>query len=131
MLFSQNFLNGFALSIALMPADALDLQQLKTGERLESFWGNFHMLLLGIVGLGTGLIAPAVLRISGMPGGAGVLVDEGTRYSVFRNVSIVAGVACVFQHLPFIFWDLSEEKHKRIILELKLIAKEKNGNLDY
>ena len=127
MLFFQNFLNGFALCIALMPADALDLQQLKTGERLESFWGNFHMLILGIVALGSGLIAPAVLRFSGMPLGADVLVDEVIRKTVFRNVSIVAGIACIFQFLPYFFWDLTESKHKEIILQLEKIAKEKNS----
>jgi len=127
IIFLQNFLNGFSLCIALMPADALDLQQLKTGERLESFWGNFHMLILGIAWLGTGLIAPAVLRISGMIGGAHVLIDEGIRSAVFRNLSIMSGIACIIQYLPFLFWDLSESKHKEIIHQLEIIAKEKNG----
>ncbi len=130
MTFLQNALAGFAVCGVIMPADALDLQQLKTGERLESFWGNFHMLILGVIWLGTGLIAPSVLRLSGMIGGADVLVDEGIRTAVFRNLSIMSGIACIFQFLPYLFWDLSEERHKQIINELEKIAKEKNGIIE-
>ncbi len=126
MIFLQNALAGFAVCSAIMPADALDYQQLRTGERLEGFWGMFNQLILGIVWLGTGLIAPAVLRISGMIGGADVLINEEIRSQVFRNLSIMSGIACVFQTLPYLFWDLSEEAHKDIIHQLKMIARVKN-----
>ena len=125
-IFLQNAMAGFAISGQIMPADALDAQQLKTGERLEGFWGNFHMLLLAVAWLITGLIGPAVLQMSGLSGSADVLAIDSIRYAVFRNLSIMAGIACVLQTIPYLFWDLSEEKHKNIIQQLKFIADEKN-----
>jgi Na+/melibiose symporter-like transporter len=127
MIFLQNALAGFAICGVIMPADALDAQQLKTGERLEGFWGMFNQLILAVIWLGTGLIGPAVLRLSGMVGGADILAIDSVRFAVFRNLSIMAGLACILQTIPYLFWDLSEEKHKRIIEELKIIAMEKNG----
>ncbi len=62
MIFFQNMLAGFGICVAIMPADALDAQQLKTGERLEGFWGMFNQLILAVVWLGSGLIGPAILR---------------------------------------------------------------------
>ncbi len=55
------------------------------------------------------------------------------RYAVFRNMSIMSGIACFFQTIPYLFWDLSEEKHRDIIKQLEWIAKKKNKiqNLDY
>lgn len=131
MIYLQNISGGFAVCAAILPADALDWQQLKTGERLESFWGLFHQLILGIVWLGSGLLGPAVLELSGYNLGdnlgAEILKINHIRYAVFRNLSIVAGIASFLSTLPFFFWDLSEEKHKEIIRQLEKIAKEKNG----
>jgi Na+/melibiose symporter-like transporter len=126
MIFLQNFLAGFAVCQTIMPADALDSIQLDTGERLEGFWGMFHQLVLAVAWLATGLIGPAVLRLSGLIDGAEVLAIESIRYSVFRNLSLMAGIACLLQYLPYIFWDLSEEGQQEIIRQLKMIAKQKN-----
>jgi glycoside/pentoside/hexuronide:cation symporter, GPH family len=126
MIFLQNFLTGFATCGAILPADALDSIQLKSGERLEGFWGMFHHLVLAVAWLGTGLVGPAVLRLSGLTDGAEVLAIDTIRFSVFRNFSIMSGIAALFSVIPFLFWDLSEEKHERIIQELKIIAMEKN-----
>lgn len=131
MIFFQNMAAGFIVCQAIMPADALDAQQLKTGERLEGFWGLFNQMILGIFALLTGLITPLVLRASGMPEGADILVNEVIRYKVFTNLSIMSGIASLLATIPFIFWDLTEEKHKDIIRQLERIAKEKNGVDDF
>lgn len=123
----QNMFAGLATCQAVMPADALDYQQLKTGERLESFWGMFNQIGLGVLGLGVGLLFPFILNISGMPAGADVLADDIIRHAVFRNLSIVGAIGAFVSTLPYLFWDLSEENHKEIIKQLEQIAKEKNG----
>jgi len=122
----QNMFGGLGTCQAVMPADALDFQQLKTGERLESFWGMFNQLVLAITGLGIGLLFPFVSRISGMPVGADVLAQDVIRHTVFRNFSIVGAIGALVSTLPYLLWDLSEEKHKDIIKQLKIIAEEKN-----
>ena len=126
LIFLQNLCSGFAACLRIMPADALDWQQLKTGERLEGFWGMFHMMVLSIAGLGLGLLLPWVLRISGMPAGAEVLDNELIRHIVFRNISIASGIANLLATIPFLFWDLTEEKQKIIITQLEEIAQEKD-----
>jgi len=126
LIFLQNLSGGFGVCLRIMPADALDWQQLKTGERLEGFWGMFILLLLSIIGLGTGVLVPLVLRASGMTAGADILENEVVRFAVFRNISIISMIASAFATLPFFFWDLSEEKHHNIIKQLESIAKEKN-----
>jgi Na+/melibiose symporter-like transporter len=128
MIFLQNMFAGLAICAAIMPADALDYQQLKTGERLEGFWGMFSQLMLAVFWLGGGLIGPAVLEASGMTGDPDFLFPiNRIRYAVFRNFAIMSGIACFFQTVPYLFWDLSEQKHKEIIDQLAIIAKEKNG----
>ena len=122
----QNMLGGLGTCQAVMPADALDYQQLKTGERLESFWGMFNQLILGVLGLGIGLLFPYVSIISGMPAGANVLANDVIRHTVFRNFSIVGAIGALVSTLPYLLWDLSEEKHKDIIKQLEIIAEEKN-----
>lgn len=118
--------NGFQTCVVIMPADALYHQQLKTGERLEGFYGNFSQLIAGIVLLIAGLIVPFILQASGMPESADVLVDENIRNAVFRNLNIFTMIVVFFATIPYLFWDLSEEKHKEITKQLEMIAKEKD-----
>jgi len=127
MVLFQNMMAGLGTCQAVMPADALDYQQLKSGERLESFWGMFNQLLLAVLGLGVGLLFPYISRISGMPAGADVLSNDVIRHTIFRNFSIVGAIGAFVSTLPYLFWDLTEEKHKDIIKQLKNIAEEKNN----
>jgi Na+/melibiose symporter-like transporter len=129
LIFIQNLCSGFAACLRIMPADALEWQQLKTGERLEGFWGMFHMLILSIAGLGMGLITPWVLQISGMPAGTDVLENPLIRQAVFRNISIMSGIGTLLATIPFLFWDLTEERQKDIVEQLGRIAQEKNKSL--
>jgi len=124
----QNFALGFATCFVIMPADALDYQQLKTGERLEGFYGNFNQLMVGITILIAGLIVPLILAVSGMPDGADVLKINSIRYAVFSNINIFSMIVTFLATLPYLFWDLSEKKHHEIILQLEKIAKEKNNS---
>jgi glycoside/pentoside/hexuronide:cation symporter, GPH family len=126
----QNMVLGFATCAAIMPADALDYQQLKTGERLEGFWGNFQQLISSIILLIMGVIIPIILVASGMVGGADILAIDSIRYNVFRNISLFNMIMMFLSTIPYLFWNLSEEKHHVIIRELENIAIEKNHEFD-
>jgi Na+/melibiose symporter-like transporter len=127
MMFLQNLSFGFQTCVAIMPADALDYQQLQTGERLEGFYGNFNQLIIGLVMIIGGFVIPFILQASEMPDDAWVLAINRIRYKVFRNLNIFTMIVVFLSTIPYLFWDLSEDKHKEIIKQLEKIAKKKNS----
>lgn len=108
-----------------MNADALDYQQWKTGDRLEGFSGNFA-IITSIVALGTNYITPFINEYYGLVNDYNVLYDEAVRLPMFRALAIVSIIGSVLFLLPYIFWDLSDEKHKKIIEDLKERARKEN-----
>ena len=101
-----------------MHAEALDYQQLKSGDRLEGFVGNFN-ILTQIIALGTNFIIPAIYVGYGLTDNYDVLFDPAVRTPIFRVLSILAafgGIAC---SVPYLWWDMTKEKHAAIIEELK------------
>ena len=62
-----------------------------------------------------------------MPNDAWVLAINRIRYKVFRNLNIFSMVLVFLSTIPYLFWDLTEEKHKEIIKQLEKIAKETNN----
>ena len=62
----------------------------------------------------------------GVGGDYEMLYDPAVRAPMFRTLAIVAAVCGLLCAAPFLFWDLSEKKHKAIIDELKLRAEAQN-----
>lgn len=117
-----------AVQIITSPAmngDALDYQQWKTGDRLEGFAGNFA-IITSIVALGTNYIMPFVNEYFGLVTDYNVLYDTSVRLPMFRVLSVISLIGSVLFIIPYLFWDLSDEKHKKIIEDLKERARAQN-----
>lgn len=108
-----------------MNGDALDYQQWKTGDRLDGFAGNFT-IITSIVALGTNYITPFINEYFGLVNDYNVLYDDAVRLPMFRALSIVSMIGAIIFIIPHIFWDLSDEKHKKIIEDLKERARAQN-----
>lgn len=108
-----------------MNADTLDYQQWKSGDRLEGFAGNFSMIG-SVLGMGTGLVIPAIYQMYGLIDNYDVLYDPSIRTPMYKMLIIISAIGTIFVTLPYIFYDLSEKKHKLIIADLKERALEQN-----
>ena len=114
-----------AVSIIYLPAmkaDMMDYQQYKTGDRLEGFIEQGGVLIGSIVALATGYVFPLIFKAYGFTNNYDDLYK-----AEFRNplVGIVIGCAIfgtILSIIPFLFYDLSEEKRKNMIIALKLRA---------
>lgn len=111
-------------------ADVLDYQQWKTGDRLEGFSGNFG-IIGSILGLATGLLVPYVTQYYGLLENYEILYNDEMRIPLFRMLCILGALGAVLAIIPYLFYDLSEDKHKKIIEELKERALEENHKLGY
>ena len=114
-----------AVSIIYLPAmkaDMMDYQQYKTGDRLEGFIEQGGVLIGSIVALATGYVFPLIFKAYGFTNNYDDLYK-----AEFRNplVGIVIGCAIfgtILSIIPFLFYDLSEEKRKNMITALKIRA---------
>lgn len=101
-----------------MSADALDYQQWKTGDRLEGFSGNIT-IITSIIAIGINMVIPAFQEAGGLLNNYDVLFDPEVREPIFRTLCYISIIAAVVMSLPYLFWDLTEKKHKAIIEDLK------------
>lgn len=113
------------ISAPAINADILDYHQWKTGERVEGISGNLSMIG-SLLGIGTGFVVPAIYEIFGLIDNYDVLYDPAVRKPMYTCLAIVSLVGAALNALPFIFYDLTNKKHKQIIEELKQRALEQN-----
>ena len=126
-IFVQNFTLGIGIVATVMTSDALDLEQYRSGLRLEGAWTNYFQLILTITGLFTAILPPLFLSFAGIK-----LTDE---YDVvFRNKETLSNayfyytllglIGAVLTSIPFFFWDLDEKHHADIVRVLHIRAAE-------
>ena len=114
-----------AVSIIYLPAmkaDMMDYQQYKTGDRLEGFIEQGGILIGSILGLATGYFMPLVFRTYGLTNNYDDLYNADFRTPLVRVVIICAIFGTILSIIPFLFYDLSEEKRKNMINALKIRA---------
>ncbi len=101
-----------------MNSDMWDYQQHVSGKRLESSMGILNTLGNPIVTL-LAMTVPLVYGIIGFTNDWNILYMPDVRNKVL-NVTLLLGL---FAHtlgiVPFLFYDLSEKKHRQLILELE------------
>ncbi len=123
--FFQNLFNGFHYISSIMVSDIMDDIQYKTGKRLEGFWQNYSAFITTILGFVTLVLAPLFLTFGGI--GLSEPLDTALRidskrdgaYFYYTILGLIGGVLAV---IPLFFYDLSEEKHAKIIKVLRLRA---------
>ena len=102
-------------------ADMKDYQQWKTGERID---GMFSVVgIIGtVIGFGTGYVLPALYEKCGLMNDYNVLYDATVRNNIFRMLIIVSVIGAVLNVIPYLFYDLTEEKHHGMVKVLRIRA---------
>lgn len=122
-----------------LTADALDEQQLKTGERIEGFVQNIQLMfsvigsivstfVLTIMYESNGLIADTITGLTDY----GVLGEDMVRNPIIAWSIVIALIASVLSALPFLLSKMTEAKHTQIInkLEEKANVASKDNQID-
>ena len=116
------FINTF--QTVYMPninADMRDYHQWKTGVRVDGLFGP--MGLIGtILGFGTGLILPAIYESMGLKKDYDVLYNDEMRNNLFEVLIICSIIGAILNLIPYLFYDLTEEKHRGYVNVLKIRA---------
>lgn len=124
-----------ALSIIYLPAmkaDVMEYQQYKTGDRLEGFIEQSGVLLGNAIALVTGYAIPLILQRYGLTNNYEDLFNAEFRNPIVYAMIAAAIAGTVLSLLPFLFYDLSEEKRQNMIRVLKiraLFTDDRNGEL--
>lgn len=114
-----------ALSIIYLPAmkaDVMDYQQYKTGDRLEGFIEQTGVLMGNGITLATGYAIPFILKSYGLTNNYDSLFDADFRNPIVYAMLIYGVIGTILSIIPFLFYDLSEEKRANMIKVLKIRA---------
>lgn len=103
-------------------ADIMDYHQWKYGSRADSVQGVFTWFTNPIIQL-LGYVAPFLYRLCGFTSDWGVLYDSAVRDNLFTLSFIVGIITGVLSIIPYFFYDLTAEKHKHYVQEIKDRAK--------
>ncbi len=114
-----------ALSIIYLPAikaDIMDYQQYKTGDRIEGFIEQSGIFIGSIIGLGTGYVMPFILKQYGLTNNFTDLYNADFRNPILKVVIICSFIGTVLSILPYLFYDLTEDKRSNMVRALKIRA---------
>lgn len=131
------YLNGFVnvFSNIYMPninADMRDYHQWKTGVRVDGLFGPLAMIGT-VIGFFTGLVVPAIYEKMGLHENYDVLYNDDLRNNLFKVLIYCSVAGAIVNLIPFLFYDLTEAKHRGYINVLKIRAMFEdygNDNLD-
>lgn len=99
-------------------ADILTYHQWKYGERADAMAGIFGWFL-NPVNVAIGYIMPWLLSMMGFTSDWDVLFDSSILNNVFSLYTWGSVIGLVLLTVPFIFYDLTKEKHDMCVRELK------------
>lgn len=102
-------------------ADMRDYHQWKTGVRVDGLFGPLGMIGT-VIGLFTGMFYPFVYESMGLKRDYSVLYDDAIRNNLFEALIICSAVGAILNLIPYIFYDLTENKHKGYVEVLKIRA---------
>lgn len=114
---------GSVVSIAqsVMNADIWDYQQYISGERLDGCMGIFGYLATPITTL-SAMVVPAIYGAIGFTSDWDILYDATIRTQVLVVTVVISLVTGLLAIVPYHFYDLTSEKHQKIIAELEVRA---------
>lgn len=121
--FINNFILVFSNNIFLpnVQADMRDYHQWKTGVRVDGLFAP--LTLIGtVIGFFTGMIIPSIYEKMGVQEDYTVLYDDTIRNNLFRALIISSIIGAILNLIPYLFYDLTEDKHKGYINVLKIRA---------
>ena len=129
----NTFVNTFQnVYMANIQADMRDYHQWKTGVRVDGLFGP--LALIGtVLGFFTGMVVPAIYEKMGLKDDYNVLYNDEMRNNLFDVLIICSIVGAVLNLIPYLFYDLTEAKHRGYVNVLKIRAMFEdygNGELD-
>ena len=101
-----------------MQAEVWDYQQWISNERLEGCSGIFGMIFAPFTALVT-LTIPTVYSAMGFTSDWDILFSDVYRNKIFLASITMVLISTILSIIPFLFYDLTEEKHRGIIEDLK------------
>ena len=110
-------------------ADMRDYHQWKTGVRVDGLFGGPLGMIGTVIGLGTGMFYPALYEKMGLHSDYNVLYDDAIRNNLFEYLIIFSIVGAILNLIPFIFYDLTENKHEAYVHVLKIRTMFENYSL--
>lgn len=129
----NTFINTFQnVYMANINADMRDYHQWKTGVRVDGLFGPLG-LIGTVLGFFTGLVGPAIYEHMGLKEDYDVLYNDEMRNNLFDVLIICSIVGAILNLIPYLFYDLTEEKHRGYVNVLKIRAMFEdygNGELD-
>lgn len=127
--FINTFMNVYMPGIQ---ADMRDYHQWKTGVRIDGLFAPVGTIGT-IIGFGTGLVVPAIYEHMGLLDDYDVLYNDEMRNGLFNILIICAIIGAILNLIPYLFYDLTEAKHRGYVNVLKIRAMFEdygNGQLD-
>lgn len=131
-------MNSFALILnPTIQADIRDYQQYRTGERIDGMFAAVG-LIGSFISMATSSVLPAVYEKYGIYAGNGyanmydILFDKDVLYKLIGVLILLSVVGATMNVIPYFFYDLTEDKQKKIIgiLEIRAIFEDYgNGRL--
>lgn len=127
------FVNTFQnVYLPNIQADMRDYHQWKTGVRVDGLFTP--LTLIGtVLGFFTGLVIPTIYEKMGLLDDYTVLYNDELRNNLFTVLIICSVVGSVMNLIPYLFYDLTEQKHRGYVNVLKIRAMFEdygNGDLD-
>ncbi len=120
--FFNTFINTFWNIVQFnIEADMKDYHQWKTGVRIDGLFGPLG-LIGTFIGFFTGLFYPAVYENMGLGADYNILFDDAVRNNLFEVLILFSAVGAFLNLVPFLFYDLTENKHRAYVEVLKIRA---------
>lgn len=118
----NTFVNTFQnVYMANIKADMRDYHQWKTGVRVDGLFGPLE-LIGTVLGFFTGMVVPAIYEKMGLKDNYDVLYNDEMRNNLFDVLIVCSIVGAVLNLIPYLFYDLTEAKHRGYVNVLKIRA---------
>ena len=122
VVYLNTFVNTFSnVYTPNINADMRDYHQWKTGVRVDGLFTP--LTLIGtILGFFTGLVIPAIYEKMGLKEDYSVLYNDEMRNNLFTVLIICSVIGSIMNLIPYLFYDLTEKKHRGYVNVLKIRA---------
>lgn len=118
----NTFVNTFQnVYMANIQADMRDYHQWKTGVRVDGLFGPLG-LIGTVIGFFTGMVVPAIYEKMGLKDNYDVLYNDEMRNNLFDVLIVCSIVGAILNLIPYLFYDLTEAKHRGYVNVLKIRA---------
>ena len=122
IMFINNFINTFGnIYFPNINADMRDYHQWKTGVRVDGIFVSFGVIGT-VIGFITGPVLPAIYEHMGLKDDYDVLYNDVMRNNLFHVLIICSIIGAALNVIPYLFYDLTESKHKGYVNVLKIRA---------